>query len=541
MFGKATGFGASINASTLNGSNGFVINGINTNDESGFSVSSAGDINGDGFDDLMIGANGTELIHNQEYVGQSYVVFGKVSGFGASFDLATLNGNNGFVIDGISADGLGTFPSVSNAGDVNGDGLDDLIIGAPNARLDGQFDVGQSYVVFGKVSGFNAQLNLATLDGSNGFVVNGVGADDGSGVSVSNAGDINGDGLDDLIIGADGANPSGQNSAGQSYVVFGKASGFSASIDASTLDGSNGFVINGINVYDGSGSLIVSSAGDVNGDGFDDLIVGAPSATPDFQTRAGQSYVVFGKASGFDASLDLATLDGRNGFTINGIDAFDFSGGSVSNAGDIDGDGFDDLMIGAPGASPNGQNYAGESYVIFGRDFTNSVTHLGTDGDDTLIGTNGDDILIGGRGNDRLIGGRGVDVLYGGAGDDTLSFGVRDRRLDGGSGIDTLTVDTNGITIDLTTLPRNQIRDIEIIDLTGTGDNNLILTRLNLLNLSDTTNRLIVNGNADDSVTSTEQGWIRGNETILDGIRYNQFTAGAATLLVDTDITQFIS
>ncbi|WP_322742474.1 hypothetical protein [Gloeocapsopsis crepidinum] len=118
---------------------------------------------------------------------------------------------------------------------------------------------------------------------------------------------------------------------------------------------------------------------------------------------------------------------------------------------------------------------------------------------------------------------------------------MRDRRLDGGNGTDTLTVDTSGITIDLTTLPRNQIRSIEIIDLTGTGDNNLILTRLNLLNLSDTTNRLIVNGNAGDSVTSTGQGWLRGGTTTLDGIRYNQFASGAATLLVDTDITQSIS
>ncbi|AFZ31544.1 FG-GAP repeat protein [Gloeocapsa sp. PCC 7428] len=534
VFGKASGFDASLDASTLDGNNGFVVNGIDVYDFSGYSVSSAGDVNGDGFDDLIIGANGA---------GQSYVVFGKALGFDASLDASTLDGNNGFVVNGIDIGnvlGTTTKVSVSNAGDINGDGFADLIIGAPLASLDGQYSVGKSYVIFGKASGFDASLDLATLNGSNGFVINGINVNDYSGRSVSSAGDINGDGFDDLIIGADGARLDGQYSVGKSYVVFGKASGFDTSLDLATLNGSNGFVINGINAYDGSG-FSVSSAGDINGDGFDDLIVGAPSATPNFQSRAGQSYVVFGKASGFDANFDLATLDGSNGFVINGINADDFSGISVSKAGDVDGDGFDDLIIGAPGADPNGRESAGESYVIFGRDFTNSVTHLGTDGDDTLIGTNGDDILIGGRGSDRLIGGRGVDVLYGGAGDDTLSFGVRDRRLDGGSGTDTLTVDTSDITIDLTSLPRNQIRDIEIIDLTGTGNNNLILTRLNLLNLSESTNRLIVNGNTGDSVTSTGQGWLRGNETTLDGITYNQFTAGAATLLVDTDLTQTIS
>jgi len=97
------------------------------------------------------------------------------------------------------------------------------------------------------------------------------------------------------------------------------------------------------------------------------------------------------------------------------------------------------------------------------------------------------------------------------------------------------------ITIDLTALRNNQIRDIEIIDLAGTGNNSLILTRLDLLNLSDTTNLLIVNGNVGDSLRSTTQGWLSGGSTILNGIAYNQFTSGVATLLVDADITLTIS
>jgi Bacterial Ig domain/RTX calcium-binding nonapeptide repeat (4 copies)/FG-GAP repeat len=363
VFGTKSGFGTSLNFSDLNGSNGFVINGINANDRSGTSVSNAGDINGDGFDDLIIGARYADP-NGQFYAGSSYVVFGTKSGLSASLDLWSLNGSNGFVINGINAfDFSGT--SVSNAGDINGDGFNDLIIGADGAFLYGVFSAGSSYVVFGTNSGFNASLDVSSLNGSNGFVINGINAFDRLGNSVSSAGDINGDGFDDLIIGASGASPNGQDSAGSSYVVFGTKSGLSASLDLSSLDGSNGFVINGINRNDRLGTS-VSNAGDINGDGFDDLIIGASGADPNGQFYAGSSYVVFGRSSGFGAGFDLSSLDGSEGFVINGINQFDRSGESVSSAGDINGDGFDDLIIGASGADPNGQSNAGSSYVVFG-------------------------------------------------------------------------------------------------------------------------------------------------------------------------------
>ncbi|BBD65689.1 putative outer membrane adhesin [Nostoc commune NIES-4072] len=363
VFGSSSGFGASFNLSDINGNNGFVINGIDKIDFSGSTVSSAGDINGDGIDDLIIGAPNADP-NGKFAVGESYVVFGNSSGFGASLNLSDLNGSNGFVINGIDTnDRLGS--SVSSAGDFNGDGIDDLIIGALGASPNSKYSAGESYVVFGKSSAFGASLNLSDLNGSNGFVINGINTNDFSGRSISSAGDFNGDGIDDLIIGAADAGRYDKFKAGESYVVFGKSSAFGASLNLSDLNGSNGFVINGIDLFDNSGTS-VSSAGDFNGDGFDDLIIGAPDADPYRNFAAGESYVVFGSSNGFGGSLNLSDLNGSNGFVINGIYEDDNSGKSISSAGDFNGDGFDDLIIGAPFADANGKYNAGNSYVVFG-------------------------------------------------------------------------------------------------------------------------------------------------------------------------------
>ena len=365
VFGKSGGFDASLNLSQLNGSNGFVINGIDEVDLSGSSVSDAGDINGDGIDDLIIGATRADPNGNSS-AGETYIVFGKSGSFDASLNLSELNGSNGFVINGIDFYDVSGF-SVSGAGDINGDGCDDLIIGAPVVDTTEVFydpPSGESYVVFGQAEGFGASLNLSDLNGSNGFIISGINSADLLGISVSDAGDINGDGIDDLIIGADDADPNGNSSAGETYIVFGKSGSFDATLNLSQLDGSNGFVLNGIDERDFSGGS-VSGAGDINGDGIDDLIIGANGADPNGNSRAGETYVVFGNSEGFNASLELSELNGSNGFVLNGIDPDDLSGVSVSGAGDINGDGVDDLIIGAPGADPN-DTPAGETYVVYG-------------------------------------------------------------------------------------------------------------------------------------------------------------------------------
>jgi hypothetical protein len=385
VFGKAGGFSATLNLSTLNGANGFKIQGEAASDFAGRSVSAAGDINGDGFDDILIGAYGADS--NGTNSGASYVVFGKAGGFSATLNLSALDGSNGFKIPGEAASDFAG-RSVSAAGDINGDGFDDILIGAFGADPNGNHS-GASYVVFGKAGGFSATLNLSTLNGANGFKIQGEAASDSSGRSVSAAGDINGDGFDDILIGAYGADSNGTDS-GASYVVFGKAGGFSATLNLSTLNGANGFKIQGEAAFDSSGRS-VSAAGDIDGDGFDDILIGAFGADPN-GTNSGASFVVFGKAGGFSATLNLSTLDGTNGFKIQGEAASDSSGGSVSAAGDINGDGFDDILIGAYGADPNG-SYSGASYVVFGRG-TADVTVAANGKSATFIDWDGDLVTI---------------------------------------------------------------------------------------------------------------------------------------------------
>ncbi|MEO1523768.1 MAG: integrin alpha, partial [Cyanobacteria bacterium J06633_2] len=168
-------FPAQFDLSDLNGTNGFAINGINVDEESGFSVSNAGDVNGDNIDDVIIGAPDANA-------GKSYVVFGSSLGFNSTFELSSLNGSNGFIINGINPDEESGF-SVSGGGDINGDGVKDLIIGAPESDANGTL-TGESYVVFGS-SSFSQSLDLSTLNGSNGFVINGIDDGDRSGRSVS--------------------------------------------------------------------------------------------------------------------------------------------------------------------------------------------------------------------------------------------------------------------------------------------------------------------------------------------------------------------
>ena len=375
IYGKDGGLNPNMTLENLDIGDGFRIDGASAYNYSGASVSGIGDVNGDNIADLIIGEDYSYLNENN---WSTYIIYGKdddtEGGFDSNIDLSTLvnsdgsrsrigiriNGENGLEYGGKSV----------SSGDVNGDGYDDVIIGT---------DSRTTYVVFGDRGGLNADINLSDIvasNGEDGFRING-----NSGYSVSSAGDVNNDGYDDIIIGMPRAGQNGSEAtyrSGATYVVFGKESGFDATINLSSIgtgSSSDGFRIYGESAGDESG-YSVSSAGDVNGDGYDDIIIGASGADPNGES-SGSSYIVFGKATGdFGRTIELSEIDGSNGFRIDGERKFDYSGISVSSAGDFNDDGYDDIIIGAPYADSNGNWNSGSSYIVFGKTIFSEVIEL---------------------------------------------------------------------------------------------------------------------------------------------------------------------
>ena len=303
------------NARVFSGVDGSVLynfQGDSANDQFGCSVSCAGDVNGDGFADLIVGAH---LDDNNGSASGSARVFSGVDG-------SVL-----YNFDGDSA-GVRFGSSVSGAGDVNGDGFADLIVGAPLNGTNG-FRSGSARVFSG-------------VDGSVLYNFDGDSERDEFGCSVSGAGDVNGDGFADLIVGAALDDNNGANS--------GSARVFSG-VDGSVL---NNF--DGDSAGDEFGTS-VSGAGDVNGDGFADLIVGAP-----FVSNSGPDDGNIRVFSGVDGSIlyDIDTDSDSGQFG----DSF---GRSVSGAGDVNGDGFTDLIAGASSDDQNGLG-SGSARVFSGAD-----------------------------------------------------------------------------------------------------------------------------------------------------------------------------
>lgn len=218
--------------------------------------------------------------------------------------------------------------------------------------------------MYGITGSTRGTVDLTGLDTRpfEGFVIQGDAAGDTAGRSVSSAGDVNGDGIEDLIIGAPNGDDGG-SAAGEAYVIYSVAGSLRTRIDLSTLTASDGFVIQGDAASDQAGRS-VSSAGDVNGDGIDDLIIGANTGD-DGGVNAGEAYVIYGVAGNTRTRIDLTGLAASDGFSIRGDEAGDFAGYSVSSAGDVNGDGLDDLVVGAPRGN-SGAYYSGEAYVIYG-------------------------------------------------------------------------------------------------------------------------------------------------------------------------------
>jgi hypothetical protein len=292
----------------LNDTPALTLTGEATGNAFGYSVASAGDVNGDGYSDLVVGAQG--YLTN---TGRAYVYHGSASGLSPTPAL-TLTGD---------AMGANFGISVASVGDVNGDGYSDLVVGA--SVYSG--NTGRAYVYHGNAGGLSATPTLTLTGEVTGNYFGG---------SVASAGDLNGDGYADLVVGAWGYS----GNRGRAYVYHGSAGGLNAT-PMLTLTGE-------ANSYFG---YSVAGAGDLNGDGYADLVIGAHF----YNSGTGRAYVYHGSASGLSPTPML---------TLTGEATADYFGFSVASAGDVNGDGYSDLVVGAYGYI----FYTGRAYVYLGND-----------------------------------------------------------------------------------------------------------------------------------------------------------------------------
>jgi hypothetical protein len=363
----------------INGAQGFRIDGNTAGDQSGFSICT-GDINGDGYPDIAIGA--TAASYNGAGSGSVYVVDGQSAPYAATNNLMSLtNATPITAFAGMRIDGGATNQDTGYSlavGDINGDGIPDLVIGADNAMYNGGSS-GSVYVVFGTTSGFPDPLPLNSLNGSNGFRLDGGAANDFAGFSLA-VGDINGDGTADIVIGAPYANYNALSFSGAVYVVYGGTTmknGTAWSTCPCTLtaggaviNATNGFRLDGATSNDNLGFTV--AAGDINGDGTTDIVIGADMAGYN-GVHSGSTYVVFGGATmkngtawGTTNSLSTtgSVINATNGYRLDGATAGDRAGYSVA-VGDVNGDGKTDLVIAAALAVYNGAG-SGSTYVVYG-------------------------------------------------------------------------------------------------------------------------------------------------------------------------------
>ena len=355
----AVGIAISLSAQSANAEcpPAYVFTGEAAADQFGWSLSGAGDVNNDGFDDLIVGAPFNDAGGGE--AGRAYVYSGQ-----SGTRLYTFTGEGPFDRFGIS---------VSGAGDVNNDGYDDLIVGAPFVGG----NVGRAYVYSGQ-SG--ALLHTFT----------GEAVMDDFGISVSSAGDVNDDGFDDVIV---GATRGGGGNAGRAYVYSGQGGALLHTFTGEAAEDRFGYSVSG--------------AGDVNNDGFDDLIVGANYNNAG-GARAGRAYVYSGQSG--------ALL-----YTFTGETAYDLFGESVSGAGDVNNDGYDDLIVGAAGNDAGGSN-AGRAYVYSGQSGALLYTFTGEAAGDQFgrsvsgagdVNNDGfDDLIVGAYFNDAGGGFAGRAYVY---------------------------------------------------------------------------------------------------------------------------------
>lgn len=331
--------GGDIDLSGFSAADGIAIDGENANDRIGRrTVSSAGDVNNDGYDDILIGT-----IDKGGLDGAFYLIFGGESP--ANVSLPPASPSIGVEIDG----GFNYYAGHSSVGlgDINGDDIDDFAVGSIYGPAPYR---GRTHVIYGKDGGFpSASLSLATVTGSEGFYIAGEDNTDYMGTTVAAPGDINGDGVRDILTGGYATSTDSDG-----YIIYG-STGTRADIDTSGGVGAQGFEISGsTNDWD---LRSTAGGGDFNGDGEMDFVL----ASSEFNSNTGRIVLFYGDVG----TLTLGTPTADQGFILDGVSNYN-SGNSTAMA-DVNGDGLADLLVGAYLADYSVAN-SGSAYLVFGQD-----------------------------------------------------------------------------------------------------------------------------------------------------------------------------
>jgi len=332
------GSSAGITAQTLADNSVIKFSGEAIGDYAGFSVAGVGDLNADGYDEVVVGAYKNDAGGSD--AGAAYIVYGS-----STLSDITLSAATTTKMTGQAAGDYAGF-SVASAGDYNHDGFLDMLVGAP---LHGASDTGCVYLVYGRAT---LPVSDPTLAASGTITkYTGESASDQAGTAVATAGDINNDDYGDIIIGA----PGHSSERGAVYILTGEDFPSSA-----TLSSSNAIKYTGEATGDQAGSA-VAGVGDMNGDGFDDSVIGAKFNDAG-GSDSGAVYIILNGLSSVD--LTLGTVN-SNIIKLIGEDALDLTGYSVGFAGDLNNDGYNDVFIGSL-LNAVGDISGGSVYLLYG-------------------------------------------------------------------------------------------------------------------------------------------------------------------------------
>ena len=402
------------------------IRGARAGDNAGFDVSAAGDVNGDGLADLLVGAPlADKAADATDQSGAAYLVLGRRDR--TEIDLAGDFG--GIRITG-AGDGAWLGRSVASLPDVTGDGRPELLVGAPRRDVGDRKEAGSVYAIFSGAAG--GPVDVSTLvEGAGGFRIDGPsGSSAGgalAGLGLSAIGDLNADGRGEVLLSAPRAPGGAAGSApvGRAYVVLGRPG--PGAIDLDALAPEQGYAVTGVpNTREGDTAgprfgESISGVGDVNGDELPDFIVGAHLQDGPDRVRGGVAYVMFGKA---DTAAQTAPREaGPAGFRVVGVSPDDQTGAATGPVGDFNADGLADVAVGAPFADPLSRASAGAVYVVYGRKGEQRDVDLAEIGDRgmRIAGAEGDVIgfaldgagdIDGDGGPDLAVGGPSIDAEY---------------------------------------------------------------------------------------------------------------------------------